>query len=132
MYCRNNHKKCKINLASFNARTHTQKKKKKEKEKEEKEEKKIYHGAHGVFYNTSLCLSVLYNYYLLNLCGFRFSYIVCFRIFFLPFFRSFGHSFLFSFLDRNIYLREASSIGTLQRETFSLDMEKESRSQTLA
>ena len=47
------------------------------------------------------------------------------------FFRSFGHSFLFSFLDRNIYLRGASSIGTLRRETFSLDMEKGSKSQTL-
>ena len=39
--------------------------------------------------------------------------------------------FLFSFLDRNIYLRGASSIGTLRRETFSLDMEKGSKSQTL-
>ena len=65
-----------------------------------------------------------------DLYSFRFSYIVCFRIFFLPFFRSFDHSFLFSFLDRNIYLRGASSIGTLRHEIFSLDMEKGSRSQT--
>lgn len=116
----NNHKTCKINLASFNARTQTHKKGRRRK-------KIIYHGAHGVFYNTSLCLSVPYNYYLIfDLCGLRFFFLPLFR-----FFRSFGHSFLFSFLDRNIYLRGASSIGTLRHEIFSLDMEKGSRSQTL-
>ena len=108
----------------------THKKKKKEKEKEEEEVKNIYHGAHDEFYNTSLCLSVPYNYYSFDLCGFLFSYIVSFRFFFLPFVRSFGHSFLFSSLDRNIYLRGVSSIGTLPHEIFSLDMEKGSRSQT--
>ena len=77
------------------------------------------------------CVRELWMYCRFDLCGFRFSYIVCFRIFFLPFFRSFGHSFLFSFLDRNIYLRGASSIGTLRHEIFSLDMEKGSKSQTL-
>ena len=126
-YCRNNHKNCKINLASFNARTHTHKK---EKEKEEEEEKNIYHRAHGEFYNTPLCLSVPYNYYLFAFFVSLVS-LICFRFFFLPFFRSFDHSFLLSFLDRNIYLKEASSIGTLRHEIFSLDMEKGSKSQTL-
>ena len=100
MYCRNNQKNCKIYLASFNARTHThKKKKKKEKEKEEEEEKTFI-----MLPMASLCLSVP-NYYFCDLCGFRFSFIVCFHPFFLPFCRSFGHS-LFVFFSGQEYLSE--------------------------
>ena len=72
-------------------------KKKKEKEKEEEEVKNIYHGAHDEFYNTSLCLSVPYNYYSFDLCGFLFSYIVSFRFF---------RSFFFVFFSGQEYLSE--------------------------
>ena len=78
----------------------------------------------------SACLSLIITIHLI--CAVFFSLIsLVFVSFFLPFVRSFGHSFLFSFLDRNIYLRGASSIGTLRHEIFSLDMEKGSKSQTL-
>ena len=126
MYYRNNHKKCKINLASFNTRTHTQKKKKKKKRK--KKEKTFIMVTMAYFtIRLSACLSLKITIYVI--CAVFVSLISFVFVSF--FFRSFGHSFLFSFLDRNIYLRGASSIGTLRRETFSLDMEKGSKSQTL-
>ena len=66
MYCRNNHKKCKINLASFNARTHTQKKKKKKKKKRRKKKKKFIMVPMAYFtIRLSACLSFIITIYLI-------------------------------------------------------------------
>ena len=131
MYYRNNHKKCKINLASFNTRTHTQKKKKKKKKKRKKKEKTFIMVTMAYFtIRLSACLSLKITIYVI--CAVFVSLISFVFVSF--FFMSFVLSvilFFFSFLDRNIYLRGASSIGTLRHETFSLDMEKGSKSQTL-
>ena len=48
------------------------------------------------------CVRELRMYCRYDLCGFHFSYIVCFRIFFLPFFRS----FFFVFFSGQEYLSE--------------------------
>ena len=109
--------------------THTHTHKKKQTKKKRKKKKKIFIMVTMAYFTIGLsaCLYLIITIYFI--CAVFVSLISFVFVSF--FFLSFGHSFLFSFLDRNIYLRGASSIGTLRRETFSLDMEKGSKSQTL-